>query len=265
MKYSEQLEGTIDGCNVRLVLDADRTPWQELVTGTLFFQGGPRQQTLQVDVGLEVYPDQLTKGQELLPHRRWNAIRVEPGEAVRACFELRVPWGIPFRPMQVQAVVRSGWLRRAVLSATVGITPPRAFQRLAVLVEETSESRVTNWHSSSLGDGVSAELIPREPAANQIQRLGLELFKNNGMVYGNLSVEPVGSTLVDRLRSAVGSHPVTLPFRFSEEDTEGPRIFFAQALRPYIDGLRELPIPAARQCPSPNELPLPAHEHLRGK
>lgn len=258
MNYSEQLDGIIEGCRLRLALDSPYAAWQEDVTGTLFFQGGLLPLLLQVDVGLELYPDQLTKGQELLPHRCWKGIQVGRGEAVRACFELRVPWGIPFRPMQVRAVTRSGWLRRSVLSASIEIAPPRAFKHLASLVEEIAGGRVTGWDSSSLGDSVRAELLPRDPGAKQFERLVLELFKNNGIVYGQLSIDPLHLTVADRVRSAVGNHPVTLPFRFPEEDAAEPRAFFTRALRPYLDGLRELPIPATSPNVSLEELPLPA-------
>jgi hypothetical protein len=254
-EYLERLEGWVAGCRVRLALDTTRARWEESLTGTLFLTGGPDTQNFQIGVGLAVYAGE-SSDQLLLPYQR-STLDVGPGESRRVDFELQVPWGTPLRNLQVRAVVRSGWRRRTVLSASVEILPPAGFQRLAAVVEEVAESRVTGWRMVEPEGALRVQFVPGKTNSKPYEALGLECYRNEGMIHGTLTIDLVTHTFTDRLCRVLGVDRVGIPFRFPENDPSGGRSFFAQAWPRHLEHY-DLPIPATPPTPSVIDLPLPS-------
>jgi len=252
------MEGEVAGCRVQLQLDTRSAPWHEELPGTLFLQGGATTRTFSLYVGIDEYPDQVARGQELLPDRSWDRIEVKPHEQVRVCFALRMPGSVPFGRRRFSAKARSSWRHSTALTAEIHVAPPVPFQRMATLLEEVIRVPARSWSTLELGDGVVAQFTPEREDPRPFDDLRLELFRNNGMIYGTLSVDPLDRTFADRLRSAAGADRVTVPFRFPEHDLSGVRGHYEQHLRPILDSLRELPIPAVQPKPARSELPLPA-------
>jgi len=259
-KYPDQLEGEVAGCRVLLQLDNRSVPWHEELSGTLLLEGGDEARTFSIEVRIEEYPDQVPQGQELLPDRTWGGIVVAPGERECISFALRMPSSVPFRRMRFRALFRSGLRHSTALSAQIHVAPPLPFQRMATPLEELTGVAVRSWNTSDLGDGVVAHFLPDKQGPKPFDALKLELYQNNGIVYGTLVLDPVDRTFADRLRTAAGADRVSFPFRFSEGDLRGVRSFYERSLRPYRDGLRGLPIPATQPEPSADALPLPSGE-----
>lgn len=257
-KYPDQLEGEVAGCQVRLQLDTRMAPWHEELSGTLFLDGGEHAGTFSVQVVIETYPDQVAQGQELLPYREWRAVTVSSRERVRVCFALRMPGSVPLRCLRLRAVVRAGWRHSTTLCAGIHVTPPLPFQRLAARLEELTGVPVQSWNRVEAGDAVTARFVPAAHRPKPFEALQVELFRNNGVVYGTVTLDPLERTFADRLKSAVGADRVSVPFRFPEGDFRGVAGFYQQTLLPLITGQKHLPIPAAQPAPSPSELPLPA-------
>lgn len=255
-EYQEQLEGWVAGCRVRLALATTRARWDESLEGTLFLTGGQDAQNFQIGVGLAAYVGEGS-GQARLPHQS-SPLGVGPGESQRLNFELPIPWGTPLRNLQVRAVVRSGWSRRAVLSASVEILPPVGFQRLAAIVEEVAESRVIGWSTADPEDAVTVQFVPCKTKPKPYEALGLECYRGEGMIHGTLTLDFVPHTLTDRLCLALGVDRVGIPFRLPENDPSRARAFFEQALRRYLEGCYDLPVPATPPVRSATNLPLPA-------
>jgi hypothetical protein len=259
-RYPDQLEGELAGCQLQLELDTRTVRWHEELSGTLFLEGGGFARTVSVYVGIEAYPDQVARGQELLPSRDWKAVEVKPWERVRVCFALRMPGSVPFRRQRLRAVVRADWRHSTTLSAEIHVAPPLPFQQVAAVLEELTGVRVSSWTTVEMGDAVVARFVPPREGPKPFDALELELFHNNGMIYGTLTLDPLNRTFADRLRSAAGADRVSIPFRFPEADFGGVRAYYQQTLRSLMDDLHDLPIPAVQAAPSAATLPLPAGE-----
>jgi hypothetical protein len=244
-------------CRVRLEVNAQEAAWGEDVHGVVVLEGGSVPQTFwSVEAGVLEYP---VTGSLASDCQRWERFLVQPSEERRLRCAQRVPWGVPFgRTLAFQAIIRPAWAWPQVVQVPISVCPPRAIAQVAEVLAEVARMAIQKWEVFGAGDGAAALLTSGETGPERVERLRLELFLNHGTVYGELGVEPRPRTIGGVVQGLVGADRQRYPVRFPAGDLEAARDRFQEALRPYVDRLKDLPIPAAQPGPPPGSLPRPS-------
>ncbi|MCC2668005.1 MAG: hypothetical protein K0Q72_476, partial [Armatimonadetes bacterium] len=250
--------GEVAGCTARLEVPARVAGWHESFSGTVFVVGGRAKRVVRVDVALDYHFNEIPEGgMELLPSRTWERVEVAAGEQVRVCFDLRVPWGTAFQTLMVRAGVRCGWPAAANLFAEVVIVPPPSYRAVAQTLEAIGGVPVSGWTIIMGGDGATAQFVPEKGAPRPFERMHASLYRNNHVIYGTVTIDPLDRSLADALRSAAGSDRFSIPFRIPEAEMDQAPAILGRLLRPVTDDLRRLPIPSSSAYPRIDDLPRP--------
>lgn len=239
-----------------LELWTDTANCGETASGRILLLGGRRSQRIEQ---LEVTLVDLTAEPYNYAIQEWTEFTVPSGITQQIDFLLRVPERLPVQyPFIIQLAARARGDQWARTGRSIQILPAAYYQQLAQVLAEAAGIPVTAWTTIGGGDGIAARYQPEGAAREMFDALRLEMFRSGPALYGELEVDPREHTLSDRMKAAVGADRRRYPFRFRSPDSEPMRAFFEQCLRPYVDAVRQLPIPAEGQSQESSALPRPS-------
>jgi len=231
-------------CRVGLELDSTVVSCGETLVGRVILRGGRTTQQVETAVA---YFERRDSDLDRLVYARtcWNNLVVNAGDTQRLEFNLAVPDRVSMEsPKQVCVTARAVGDMAATSGLSVRILPLPCFVELASALASVARIPVTHWLNIGGGDGVAARFVPDGPAREVFDGLRLEMFRSGPNLYGELEIDPRERSLRDRLRAATGADRRRIPFNFRSLDTDEVRNFFVQCLRPYLDAVRQLPIPS---------------------
>jgi hypothetical protein len=245
----------LDPCRLELELDTSAAGWGESISGRLVLQGRLRWPVPRlVEIAL------VTGSGAPIGERRyrWERVALELGEMRTFEFRLVIPAGTPPDPLVVSATVSAPLEAPMLALAPVTVLLPARYRRLVEILEQVSGVPVAGFYSTGGGDGFGATFTPDEASRDVFDGLRLEMFGSGSSIYGHLEIDPQEQSLADVLKAAAGLDRRRLPFRFPRNDPEEARRFFEQCLRPYLDAVRQLPIPAGKPQSPARTLPRPS-------
>lgn len=240
---------------VQLTLDCDTAKPGEMLTGRVRLRGHSHLETL-VNVHVMLFSKVVAKGWQQYAKRSWIAELIPAKELTPLEFSLEVS--------EEQAFGLESLLRllvgehNVVIDMEVKVPLAACYQQLADCLANVARVSVTEWTYAARGDGIAARLEPTGAARDLFDELQLEIYRSGPYLYGDLVIDPRERTLADRLKASVGADRRRYPFRFQAATDDEVRHFFEQCLRPYLDAIRHLPIPAAVPPQDPACLPRPS-------
>ncbi|MGV3720545.1 MAG: hypothetical protein ACO1SX_06505 [Actinomycetota bacterium] len=249
---------------MELFVAAGEAAWESHVTGELRLNGGPDEQIIN---DLEVVLDNPTDGPPgglestfYMDSARFGRMIVSPGEALVFPFSLRMGWGVGFAiPVILRAVAQFGRLGYSQVVTTIHALPPPCFAQIAEIAAEEAHLSVDKWASIDSGDGARVTFEVGEAMREVFDGLCLRLYRGSGTVYGRMHIDGRDHNLRDRMRSAAGLGVATVELRLPIGDVDTARKFFHETLRPYVNAVRQLPIPAGGSGDASEQLPRPSH------
>jgi hypothetical protein len=255
---------SVRGCLLELRVSAVEAEWESTVNGELRLTGGQQEQIInRLDVVLTNPTEGEVVGRDSpfeMDAVRFGRVIVSPLEERVLPFSLKMGWGVGFStPVYVRATAQVNRISFSQVAASIHALPPAAFALVAEVAAAEAQAQVGAWSSIDAGDGAFATLTVGEAMRSVFDRLSLRLYRGSGMVYGSLKVDPHERSLRDQLRAAAGLGVVTVDFRFPIGDREAAQKFFCDILRPYVNAVRELPIPANAVHGSADQLPRPSY------
>lgn len=244
-KPRTSLFASTGSCRVGLELDRSVVNCGETLVGRVILRGGRTRQQVESAV---TYLERRDSDLDRLVYARtcWNNLVVNAGEVQRLEFSLPVPDHVSMEsPKQVCVTARAVGDMAATSGISVQILPLPCFVELSSALASVARIPVTHWLTIGGGDGVAARFVPEGPAREVFDGLRLEMFRSGPSLYGELDIDPRERSLKDRLRAAAGADRRRIPFNFRSLDTGQVRNYFEQCLRPYLDAVRQLPIPSS--------------------
>lgn len=243
-------------CRIGLELRTDTANCGETVSGRILLLGGRRSQLIE---RVEVTLVDLTAEPYNYAVQEWTELTVASRREQHLDFSIQIPERLPVQyPFVIRLAARAQGDQWARTGRSIQILPATCYQQLAQVLAEAAGIPVAAWTTIGGGDGVAARLQPDDTAQKIFDALRLEMFRSGPALYGELEVDPREHTLSDRMKAAVGADRRRYPFRFRSPDSEPVRAFFEQCLRPYVDVVRQLPIPAEANTQRGAVLPRPS-------
>lgn len=259
----------IGACKLSVTLDTPAAGWGETISGRVEIRGGEVSQkvgALNATI-VEHWVTVVSTGKStiVVPHHRYHDSRnlgtnlvAAPGDQLAFEFTLQMPWGADFG---------HGWCVAcgATIAGAVDPAakcdfrplPPPVFAELAEELHQAGRMPVVSWHLLP-GAGARATLKPDDATREILDGLTLDLYREAEVLRGQVVVNPQEHSLGDVLQSLVRADRRSTPFEFPSGDVEAARAVFEEALRPNLDALRQLPIPASAAPAAPGELPRPS-------
>jgi hypothetical protein len=245
-------------CRVGLEVDRDLASCGETFTGRILLRGGRTPQRIERtaaclggrDSDLESF---------VYDRNCWNGLLVNPGEVQRLEFTLSVPDRVQLEwQKRVWVAARAERDMEVTAGTEVRILPPHCFVELSEALAAAARVPDVQWTTIGGGDGVAAQFTPVGPARALFDGLRLEMFRTGPVLYGELEINPREYTLRDRLRAATGADRCRFSFSFRSANSDEVRNFFGHCLRPYVDAVRQLPIPSGANLREAASLPRPS-------
>ena len=243
-------ESQLEPIRAKLQLETPSAAWGEAISGRLILRGCTRWPIAWTVEIILATPSGTPIGGE---RHSWNQVVVKSGQTSVHVFRFAIPPGTPPDPLVVRATVASEHLVSVQTPVTVLL--PMRFRRLAETLEQVSGLRVAEWHAASYEGGIGVIFVPEAGAGDLFDGLRLEMVAVGGGVAGHLEIDPQEHSLADVLKAAIGLDRQRIAFRFSRNNPDVARRFFEKCLRPYLDAVRQLPIPAEKPRPVERTLP----------
>jgi hypothetical protein len=248
--------GTRD--EVELVLDRNAAKPGEVLTGRVRIRGERYYEYLE-SVQVMLLSNISGKGWSQCATTSWAEFRIAPNEHRQLEFSLVVSEEHTFGLHNKFRLVGHYYQEyRVEIEIEVRIPLAACYQQLADCLASMARVSVTEWAYAAGGDAIAARLEPTGAARDLFDELQLLIFRSGPLVYGELVIDPRERTLADRLKARIGADLWRYPFRFRAAASDEVRAFFEQCLRPYLDAIRHLPIPAAVPPQNPVFLPRPS-------
>jgi hypothetical protein len=250
-------------CRLELRLAQVEAAWESHVAGELRLTGGDDEQVInRLEVVLTNPPDGAVVGPEspfYMDAARFETVTVPARRELVLPFSLRMGWGVGFTAViHLRVTAQFGFLGLTQVVTAIRPLPPPDFTLIAEAAGVEARLAVGAWGCIGSGDGASVTFKVGDAMRDVFDGLSLRLFRSAGIVYGELCIDPQEHNLRDRLRAAAGLGVATVDLRLRAGDREGARAFFREHLRPYVNAVRHLPIPADRFRESDGQLPLPS-------
>jgi hypothetical protein len=248
----------------QLVLGREAVPWKAPVTGLLELLGTDRGQPLhETRVTLVQYfsspagPAPFASDSRILLDR----CVVRPGDVLRFPFTLDPTAEFAHRTVvSLEVTRRPGSGRERVLEQPVRILPPVPCLQMSDLVAQLVGSSVSHWTACDKNRGIAAYVVARGETRSVYRVITIGWREFRDLSSFQVVVKLPERTAADRLRSLVQSVQDRFTLRMDPADPEALRPLLAELLRPFIPRppeLRQLPIAATLEGPSPEALPRP--------
>lgn len=260
----------IGACQVAVSLNAAEACWNEPISGMVYLKGGRVAQQLHgLDVAVvEHWTTSTFNGKTTTTNHHYReyqkaqllaAFEVQPGAEHAFPFQLTVPWG---------GLFNHEWMVRAAADIPLAVDPharglfhllpARIFLDTAQILSEVARLPVHAWHNQQ--GGVRVDMVATGEAGKVLDGIRLHMVQNGYRLSGAVEVNPQERSVTDVLKSLTRADLQRTPFDIAVGDHAATRALFQQALRPYLDSLAHLPLPAAAPAPRAEQFPLPSQE-----